>query len=156
MATLDNDHDIDLAVWDGTSWGNQMEFTRNADRSVKCFDVAYETLSGEALVVGRIGAGNIPGYTSWDGVSWLHDPPASGPATGGTSINNIVMASDPLGDEILLAMLDTNADITLFRWDGGAFSNLSLASAKAPTSTRQAMDVAYEQRSGDEIGRAHV
>ena len=53
---LDSNDDINLAVWKGAAWGNQQTFTNTADSNYKCFDIAYESQSGDALVVGRYDA----------------------------------------------------------------------------------------------------
>jgi len=152
MGTIDQDDDLNVAVWDGMSWGNRMEFTADSASWLKCFDIAYESQSGDALVVGRSGNSSVPRYTLWEGSVWVYDPPASAPDTGtGSAINVVVMASDPFSDEILVAFLHLNDDIVLFRWDGNSFTNLGTIETKATTDDLETVDIAYEQQSGDAL-----
>ena len=78
MGTIDGNDDINLAVWDGTSWGNPHVFSQNGDKTYKCFDIAYESQSGEALVVGRYDGTTTVRYNIWDGSGWLHATPPTG------------------------------------------------------------------------------
>ena len=150
MGTLDNAEDINLAVWNGATWGNLLEFTTTGGHAVKRFDIAYESLSGNALVAGRTGWFTTTlDYTVWDGTSWLHDPPLPGPSAGGDTIEVVVMASDPFSDEILIAVLDWAKDITLFQWDGAGFTNLGQIENDTAENAKQVMDIVYEQQSGD-------
>jgi len=59
------------------------------------------------------------------------------------------MASDPFSDEILVATLDFAKDIRLFQWDGAGFTNLGQIENNADENVLQAMDIVYEQQSGD-------
>jgi|GEM_PF-1970438 len=150
MGALGDDDDINLAVWDGTAWGNQIEFSTSADKEVKCFDIAYESLSGTALVVGRFDDTNTTRYTLWDGTDWVYDPPIAGPQVdAGSRINYVVMEGDPFSNEILIAILDTSRDITLFCWDGAGFTNLGEIETNASSNDRHQMDIVYERQSGE-------
>lgn len=149
LGTLDGANDIDLAVWDGTSWGNQMEFTTSANNSYKCFDIAYESQSGDALVFGRTSNASMPKYTLWDGTAWVHNPPINAIDTGLTQITRVMMASNPLTDEILIGIVDWWSDLVLFQWDGTTFTNLGTIETGLETYTRHMVDIVYEQQSGD-------
>ena len=150
MGALGDDNDINLAVWDGTAWGNQIEFSTSADKGAKCFDIAYESLSGAALVVGRFDDTNTTRYTLWDGTAWVYDPPIAGPQVdAGSEVNYVVMEGNPFSNEILVAILDDSRDITLFRWDGAGFTNLGEIETNASTDDRHQMDIVYERQSGE-------
>jgi hypothetical protein len=150
MGALDEGDDINLAVWDGMSWAHQMEFSASAEKEVRCFGIAYESLSGRALVVGRYDSTNTARWTVWDGSEWVYDPPLPGPQVdAGSRINYVVMEASPHSNEILIAILDNSRDITLFRWDGAAFTNLGEIEANATTDDQQQMDIVYEQLSGE-------
>lgn len=150
MGALGDDDDINLAVWDGTAWGNQIEFSTTADKELKCFDIAYESLSGTALVVGRFDDTDTARYTLWDGSNWVYDPPIAGPQVDpGSRVNCIVMKSDPFSNEILIAILDNSRDITLFRWDGAGFTNFGEIETNASSDDQHQMEIIYEQQSGE-------
>ena len=152
MGTLDDSGGINLAVWNGATWGNLLEFTTDGGHNVKRFDIAYESLSGNALVAGRAGWSTPTlSYTVWDGTSWVHDPPLPGPSSGVNTIRYVVMASDPFSDEILIAVMDWDKDITLFQWDGASFTDLGEIEDDTSQNALQVMDIVYEQQSGDAI-----
>jgi len=149
MATLDGANDITLAVWDGTSWGNQMEFATISNASFKCFNIAYESQSGDALILGRANTSSTPKYTIWDGTSWLYNPPINSIDTGGSKIRLVVMAANPFTDEILIAIVDWGKRLDLFQWDGNSFTHLGTIENAVKNSTQHIVDVVYEQQSGD-------
>ena len=149
MGALDDDDDINLAVWDGTAWGNQIELTDEAKKEVKCFDVAYESLSGDALVVARHQDDQSLRYVVWDGTSW--SSMLDGPFIDADKPAVVVMESDPFSDEILVAVLSDKEDIQIFQWDGDGFNDLGVIDHIASVDNRQAMDISYEQVSGDAL-----
>ncbi|MCH7908196.1 MAG: VCBS repeat-containing protein [Candidatus Hydrogenedentes bacterium] len=117
MGTLDNVSDINLAVWNGTTWGNLLQFTTNANKDVKVFDIAYESLSGEALVVGRTGFSSAPLYTVWGfGTGWAEHL-ADGAFNGAYSVHGADMDGD--GDIDILGAAEIADDITWWENDDG-------------------------------------
>ena len=151
MVTLDDTDDINLAVWDGNSWGNNWEFTNSSSKNYKVFDVAYERISGEALVVGRIGTSDAPYYTIWDGDSWVHNPAVVGPNPAGGDIRLIEAESHPWSDEILVAVVGDLYDMQLLRWDGDQFVDLGELTNGTSNRSYQVVDIAYEQQSGQAL-----
>lgn len=110
LGTLDAADDINLAVWSGTSWGNQMEFVTDANEDVKCFDIAYETISGEALVMGRTGFSSTPLYTIW-GYSTAWEEHIVDPAMDGAYAVHAADIDDD-GDMDVIAAAENADDIT--------------------------------------------
>jgi hypothetical protein len=151
MGTIDGLDDINLAVWDGLSWGNPHVFSQNARKVYKCFDVAYESQSGDALVVGRYDGTTMVRYNVWDGTAWLHATPqpafnlAGGPAT------LVTMASCPGNDDILIATVNTAFDIRLVHWDGNAFHDQGEIVLDASNRDYGVVQIVYETQSGDAL-----
>ena len=144
MGTLDNAHDINLAVWDGVSWGEEWEFSTTAKKELKCFDIAYESLSGDALIVGRNGTGNHPYYTMWENQTWVHRPPMLVNTSGGGEVQHIAAEPNPLSDEILITV-GKQGDLALLQWDGDRFVDLGLLDTWIAGAFYQPADIAYEQ-----------
>jgi hypothetical protein len=148
---IDSNDDIQMTVWDGTAWGNQLAFTNNADRNYKSFDIAYESQSGDALVVGRYDATTTVRYNIWDGTAWVHvtAQPAFNLASGALSL--VTMASCPGNDDILIATVNWNNDLQLFRWNGSAFTDLGTIASSTQTDEYGVVQIVYEQQSGDAL-----
>ena len=129
---IDSIGEIKVAVYDGTTWVNAVPFG-HGDRMYKCFDIAYESQSGKALVVARDGTDTPLYYNIWDGTSWAFANPQSAFSLPGGNIHDVVMASQPGGDEILIGVLTSWDEIQLARWDGSAFSGLGTIESQAAT-----------------------
>lgn len=152
MGTLDTANDINLAVWDGTSWGNLIEFTTSSNYSYRCFDIAYENLSGEGLVVGRYAASGDVRYNIWNGNSWVFGTPQiDANLTPGSSLLYIDMASKPNSDEILIALVQFNSDLKVVQWDGSAFNDLGEIDTDMAQNEYGSAEIVYEQQSGDAL-----
>jgi len=151
VGILDGNHDISLAVWDGTVWANQNVFTIDAVRDYKCFDIAYESQSGEALVVGRTDATTTARYNIWDGTAWVHGAaqPAFNIASG--AIRLVTMASCPGNNDILIATVSWNNEMELFYWNGSAFTSLGTIEGSMETDKYGIAQIVYERQSGDAL-----
>ena len=163
LGALDDEHDINVAVWNGQAWGNRVEVTTEAKREYQSFDVAYESVSGDALVVYRSGNSSTSRYRTWDGSSWSFS--SSGPDSdsfwvvlgwipggGGPAINYIIMESKPGSNEILMAVQDDASDVLLWRWNGTSFPNFKYTIETDVTDkSYQGVDIAYEQQSEEAL-----
>jgi Tfp pilus assembly protein PilX len=148
---LDGNDDISLIVWDGTGWVNRITFTTNADMNYKCFDIAYESQSGNALAVGRYDGTTTVHYNIWDGTAWLHanSQPAFNIASG--ALRLVTMASCPGNNDILIATVNWNHELELFRWNGSAFSSLGTIESSTETDEYGVVQIVYERQSGDAL-----
>ena len=123
----------------------------NAGTGYKRFDIAYESQSGRALVVGRYDDTTTVRYNVWDGTAWLHA--AAQPAfnlAGGTA-RLVVMASCPGNDQILIATVNSLFDLQLFLWNGSAFTDLGIIETSTHNDQPGAVEIVYEQQSGDAL-----
>ncbi len=123
MGTQDASNDVNVQVYNGTTdtWGNLQEVTTGiSNPQRRGFDVAYETNSGDAIIVYCDGDAD-PSYYVWNGTSWT-----SGGSINLTSANNceyVKLASDPISDEIILVSRDTGATYEAQVWSGSAWGN---------------------------------
>jgi len=146
---IDSNSDIKLSVWNGSTWGNQHTFSITADMNYKCFDIAYESQSGKALVVGRDGSGSAVRYNIWNGTAWAFASPQIAFSISGGTIQDVVMASQPGGDEILIAVVSSLSEIQLVRWNGSSFSALGTIETTSAHNDFRVVEIVYEHQSGD-------
>jgi Mg-chelatase subunit ChlD len=148
LVTLDDKLDLCAQVWDGSSWGNQIELTNDAViESYQCFDVMYEQDSGRAIVAWADSDGRMK-YRIWDGSSW-------GSETNMYYYSDYVfwvkMAADPNSDRILLATEDWSYDIYVTDWDGSSWETPLRVENDVYEYSRRSVDVAFEENSGTGI-----
>ena len=148
-ATVGTDNDVNVQVFSTGAWSNLQELTTSmGDINARGFDVAYETLSGDALVAYCDGDAD-PSYYVWDGSSWT-----SGGTINLASANNcewIELASDPVSDEIIiLSGDDSGSQFEAQVWSGSAWGN-STTQGSITDSDHKGMDVVYEESGGQAI-----
>ena len=152
MGTLDAAADINFAVWNGSAWGNLIEFTENTgSTNYRAFDVAYENQSRRALVVGRYDSTTAVKYNIWNGTAWAFAAAQDAFSNAGGSMAYTTMATKPGSDEILIATVTTQNDLKVVRWDGSAFTDLGVIETNTQTDGYGCVDIVYEQQSGDAL-----
>lgn len=151
-ATIGSDADVNVQVFATGEWGNQQELTTNVGSvAARGVDVAYETLSGDAMVVFCDGDAD-PSYYLWNGTTWT---------SGGTinlgSANNcqwIKLASDPVSDEIILMARDSDgtgaASYEVQVWNGSAWGNAATQGG-ARNTAYETMALGYEASGGQAL-----
>ncbi|HSE35390.1 MAG TPA: DUF2341 domain-containing protein, partial [Candidatus Paceibacterota bacterium] len=148
LATLGSDRDVNVQVYDDGAWGNAMEMTSSAPSlSTRGFDVAYETLSGRALVVSCDGNAD-PSYRIWDGAAWA----ATGTidVTGSNNCEWVRLASDPVSDEIILLERDTGSRYEAQVWNGTSWGSTTTLGSMIEFA-HEGMAVEYEESGNQAI-----
>jgi len=157
VVTLSDDGYLDAYVWDGTSWTvtNNIANVGTTANAYKCFDVAYEKTSGEALLVYSIApATNFRmAYKTWS--------PSSGwsgeniyvifPTGIAQTAYWISMASKPTSgaNEIAVGVLGYELDDNYgIIWNGASFVSQRKLTDTGSIATEECIAVAYEQSSG--------
>ena len=145
--TLGTDGDVNAQVYSTGVWGDLQEMTVSVSNvSAKGFDVAYETISGDAMVAYCDGDAD-PSYYIWDGSSWT-----SGGTINLSSVNNcdwIQLESDPVSDEIIILSRDSvGTQYEAQVWDGSTWGNSTVQGTMAEAG-HEGMAVMYEE-SGDQ------
>ena len=136
-------------VWNG-SWGEVQAITNKigSSRSVyRGFDIAYEQLSGDALLVYHKGLAGYIYYRVWNGSGWSDEHSYSLNTLNGVPYW-INMASKPNSDEIAILVSDSKSDAAGILWNGSAMGNEQLLETKLSTKYYECHGVAYEQNSG--------
>ena len=143
LGTQDDQGDVNVQIYDGggATWGDLQEVHVNiSDATRRGFDVTYETVSGDAMVVSCVGT--EANYRTWDGNSW-----SASSTINLSSANNcewIRLASDPASDEIVMVARDTGSVYEAQVWDGSAWSNpVTMGSMEQPA--HEGIAVEYEE-----------
>ncbi len=151
-ATVGTDADVNVQVFAMGAWGNLQEVTTNMGNiNARGFDVAYETLSGRAVVAYCDGDAD-PSYHIWNGTSWT---------AGGTinlgSTNNcewIKLAADPVSNEIILMARDSvgtgAASYEVQVWNGTTWGSAATQGG-ARGAAYETMALEYEASGGQAL-----
>ncbi|MFA0821629.1 MAG: VWA domain-containing protein [Methanomethylovorans sp.] len=157
MVTGDSDNDINVQIWNGISWGSVSElsnyfnyFNNYYENFKRGFDVKYEQLSGDAVVVymNRSINVSIPQYKIWDGSSWSSASATASKITGPGEVRWVRLEASPNSDEMILATLDSSNYIRAQVWNGNSWGSPVEITKNAKTSIYQCFDIAYEQSTG--------
>lgn len=120
FASLDDQRDVNVNVWNGSAWGSNLEVeTNTADYDRRQADLAFESGTNRALLVYGESGINQPRYRTWNGSVWSAE--LSGTSIGRPSkIVHVVTGNSP--GEAFIAISDDQRDLHLLRWIGSAWS----------------------------------
>lgn len=150
LGSSDGSDHVYAQVWDGASWGPAAQAATDADGSCRGFDIAYESVSGDALAVYKRGFHEKDVYYRvWNGSSWSSENMLDLPTAGYPRW--VIMASNPTSDEIVVATHDSQRDIAVSVWDGDGFGNTLTVETSSPGPGSPCLGVAYESISGRAI-----
>lgn len=127
----------------GTTGTQDCDSAPTANTCEQAFDIAYESLSGRAMVVYADNVADKFYYALWDGSTWSPDSSPGTPSatnevdfhTGGTGGTPNWIRAIPMGenldntrnDRIMVLIADSNDDLFSCYWDGSSFSCLNAA-----------------------------
>ncbi|MCB9917355.1 MAG: LEPR-XLL domain-containing protein [Planctomycetes bacterium] len=139
--------------WNGSTW-EALPFNGSLPTISESywwsFDVSYESVSGDAMVVWRNGSSGTEGlsYSTWNGTSWSPIETITTPLGG--EPKQMQLAASPDSDEMVLVVSNGSSEDYVLVWDGSSWdSGVVLDSTGADSRTD--ISVAYEQQSGDAI-----
>ncbi len=151
MGTEDTNYDVNVQVWDGSSWGSVSQFSGDIDSyGRRGFDIKYEQVSGDAIIayMDKDIDDGVPQYRVWDGSSWSQDAEVDDTDPGSGDIGWIRLEASPDSDEMVLVTLDDDRDMRAQVWDGDSWGNPVFITDNARATSYQCFDVVYEQDSG--------
>ncbi|MFA5779612.1 MAG: hypothetical protein WC947_05710 [Elusimicrobiota bacterium] len=148
---LDTTPDINVSIYTiAAGWSAAKEIANNCGvTAARCFDIAYEQSSGDALVVARTPTStSVPYYWRYNGSTWVDNGVAC-PALGSGALQWIRLEPKPNSNEIILVTCDANNDVYASVWNGdtNSFGNTQLLEIGS-VSASQGFDVAYTQSAG--------
>jgi hypothetical protein len=142
VGVLGTDRDLIALVWNGSSFTSILQVeTAAAFTGEECFDVAYERLTGRAMIAWARDNSNQPWYRIWTGSAWLATASAS---SIGAKARWVRLASDPASNKIILMALDDTYDVNAVVWSGSAWGVTSAFASDSPSIDRRTIDVAFE------------
>lgn len=156
LGTQDSTGSIYIQIWNGTAWTNKT-LVGQGNVTTRAFDIAYEK-NGDRAVIVAIPSVNSPdfAYRTWNGTTLSAATNVTAlPTTG--ALNWVELKQNPLStsNEIAMITLDANADVYGMAWNGSIWSHMGgLATAwdaTAASGTKKAIDVEYEQTSGEAL-----
>ncbi len=131
-------------LWNGSSWTALPVLGSTTQTYWWGFDVAYEPVSGDAMVVYADGA--ALNYRTWNGSTWSGETAIAEPLAG--TPRQMQLASHPYSDEMVLVVSDdTSRDYALV-WNGSAWGNSQILTADGTGNDRTDINVVYEQKRG--------
>lgn len=142
LLTLDDREDLTGMVWNGSSWGSKVLLDNDCfTHSEECMDVAFESLSGDGLIVWSRDGQDTVRYRTWTSGGWGSD--TAGPNIGAEA-RWIRLANDPTSDKISLLTLDDDRDVNAATWSGTVFGSATEFETGANTNTKRGIAVAFE------------
>ncbi len=145
----------DAGVWT-EEWSAAIQTSSGVSRQ-RFADVAYETTSGDALVV-HADSGPTPTFRTYRNGVWSEPRPVpvnggdgAAPDTNTGSPEWVELVAHPATDQVALLYADSDGALVVAIWDGDDWVSertRALQRAPFPTSHR-AFDAAYEQSSGE-------
>lgn len=144
-AIVGTDGDVSVQVYALGVWDDLQEVTTDMGSvSARGFDVAYETLSGDALIAYCDNASTTSkyNYAIWNGTSWSAPAPI---AITEADCEWIQLASDPTSDELVI--LTRGSDGNPYEaqvWDGDAWGDSTTQGLVSETA-HEGMSVLYEE-----------
>lgn len=139
----DANSDLQAAVWDGSTWTQRVSALENslevvsAAQDIDDFNVKYESLSGDVMVVWA----NSAGKNATNGVRYATCPGGSAsctwsavitPPTFSDDATNLDLSANPSSDEMIFASIgNSGSDLQIGYWSGTAWTD----NANVDTST---------------------
>jgi uncharacterized repeat protein (TIGR01451 family) len=139
-------------VWNGTSWGNQIQLDNNAGHDFTDVAVTYEQISGRAMVTYASGTAGVVAYNLWNGSAWSAAATLSPPAGTSGYARWTVLASDPNSNRIVLGLESNGQSAWMDVWSGSAWGTSALGTANGAVDVANLeIAVAFESKSGDAL-----
>lgn len=140
----DSNADLAGAIWDGSSFTNLKLFETSLEvvstaQDVEDFDVEYESLSGDVMVVwansaGRNGTNGVRYMTCNGGTSSCTWSAVTTPPTWADDATNLDISADPNSDQILFASIgNAGSDLQYGVWSGSTWTNTANADKSCAT-----------------------
>ena len=153
-----------VTCFDGTSWTNEFNVAVGGTGTTRRFDVAYETNSGDVVVLysRNVGTTNEMGYRTKSGAAgcgaknWSDEIFVNPVRTSGT-VQWIRMAWDKRAssNQMTAIWADSASDLSAMTWDGNVWGNEPSAAIETSLEVvsgaqdTQSFDVEYETNSGE-------
>lgn len=151
LAATDIANHLNYYVWNGNTWKYNSVKIENG--KLRCFDIAYERTSGDALLTYSKGTTDPELYYKvWNGEIWSTAKTLD--LSGSSKIDLVRMTSmpDPSDEIVLAAVASNSASFAKVWYKNGWGDEIQLSSNDSEySSTQWSVDIAYEQDSFDAL-----
>lgn len=145
---------IDAYNYDGFSWDHDrlgQIWVSAPDEMMRPFDFAYESLSGDAVLVYKdngTDASEDLVYRVWDGEGWSEPAYIDDPA-GRREYYWVNLAQDPLTDQIAMIGVTGEGESNCWIWDGSSWGSHHRLSDSVTNVEYEAASIVWEYTSGE-------
>jgi hypothetical protein len=124
LGVLDANYDLTVQVWNGAGWSGLTRMVNNsASGDARFFDIAYESESGDAIVVYGSSGGRSPCFRKWDGKSWSEEEIVNLPGDRTHPQYWVVLEPSRYSDEIVMVCQDDYRRLYASVWDGDRWTS---------------------------------
>ncbi len=150
LITREADSSVDVQVWNGTTWNNQTQLSTTSIADDTPIAIAYETLSGDGIVVWGNNNDDTPNYVVWNGTGFSSSANALSIGGGTQEPMYIELATHPYSDNITMMTIDDQSDVNVQVWNGTDWTNQVEITTSA-CNTAFCADITFEQRNNRSI-----
>jgi hypothetical protein len=145
------DKNLYIQTWDGSSWTSNWSTTLDYDGNYRYFDIAYESVSGDAVVVFGEKSSRSLRYRKRVGGTWDSSDQTIGVVTPDDEVYWVRAEPRATDDDIFVAFATKNKTLYALRWDGSSntWGNQIQTSSRLKSEQRESFDLAFETSSGD-------
>lgn len=151
FACADDQKDVCIGIYNGSTWGSQIKILDDVAREKdRPFDVAYESVSGRAMIAYWNDTVGHWAYRFWDGATLSAE--SLMPGSGTNHSHFLALVPQPGSNRILCVCNDHNFDTGLLRvlarvWDGSSWSPWVELTANMEKFNRECLAGAWESQS---------
>ena len=140
-----------IQTWNGIGWTSNWSTYINQNGATRMFDIAYETISGDAIVVFGDGTNKDLRYRKRVGGVWDGSDQTISAITPDNTPYWVKAKSHPTSDHIFVATSASSRSVYALRWNGSSniWDNGMQATAKVNNQNTEAFDLAFERSSGN-------
>jgi len=137
--------DYEALVWNGSSWGNSIEFANHTVNNYEAMSISYNTSGSQAVFVVQSGGSSVT-YSVWNGSSWSTPLPVTVPARMYWGD----MVANPYSSDISFCFITSNSYINVMTWDGAAWNSPTTLSTTGNSVGGKSVACEYETTAGRE------
>ncbi|RLD18254.1 MAG: hypothetical protein DRI36_01870, partial [Caldiserica bacterium] len=153
LGVIDENGVLYIQRYDGLNdtWSNiaTIDIGNTTIDEYRCFDIAYEQISGRCLVAySKYGTGYEIEYKVWSSTAgdWVQSGTVDLYTTG--EVYWVRLEPRPGSDDIMMTTLDANNDIHSILWKDGTWQQARINTSEASVNAQQCFDVSWETLSG--------
>jgi hypothetical protein len=149
LGVIDASCNLILQTWNGTGWSRAIRLVNNTgSEDARFFDIAYESQSGNAIVVYGTDEGRSPRYRVWNGRRWSRERSVALPGDRTRPQYWVLLEPDSRSDEIVLVCQDDYRRLYAAVWNGTSWTNCIGEFDKSKTDNYLGFGLCREGQSG--------